>query len=674
MATPVGGAIAVTGDGTLDGLVQGGQWQFGLDPRVLTYSFEVETELEGGPIQWNTTALQAAVEQALAQWAAVADITFDEIAPTTDIDASSADLAIALTGTFLAEQLGATALGFFPDPVAVDTILTALFGAGGPAGSPNAEGDIYLDNLQSPFFHLGTGGAAREVILHEIGHALGLKHPEDASANGQPAVTMDKSFTVMSKGAVESPLALGHAATPLLYDIRAIQHIYGANMAHATGDDTYFLELDDAQRAIWDAGGNDTLDASHLPFGMSFSLEDGILIELSTRTQFAIAFDVLIENAAGTGFSDFITGNSGDNRLEGAGGDDSLHGGDGGTDTLAGGAGNDLYVLGAGDIAQENAGEGIDAVEAAVSTVLADHFENLRLTGSASVSATGNAQANVLLGNSGNNTLDGGGGADTLMGGTGNDAYVFGADDVIIDFGGTDTALAEGSVFVMPAALENVTLGAGSGNAWIGASAANNHFIGSGGANLIDGGAGNDTIEGGRGDDEIAGGAGNDRLDGGRGADVMTGGAGDDVYVASTVRDQLIELAGGGTDRVEIDAARFVLPSNVENAIVTRGTGANVTGNALANVLDGGVGDDTLEGGGGADRFLFNDLGNIDLVLDFVHGVDKIVLDHTVFAAPLFNDNVIYIAGALLYDGVQFAAFGLGTEHPLITAGDILLV
>src|SRR5688572_10040071 len=273
MATPVGDTIELTGNDTLDGLIQGGEWQFGTDPRILTYSFSVETDLNPTP-QW-TPALRAVVEDAFAQWAAVANLSFVELEAEDglDVDQSLADIAIAPMGNAIEEVLGlpALAFGFFPDPVAVDQILVSLFGFSDEATFPRPEGDIYLDSFKSPFAFVEVGGAAREVLLHEIGHALGLKHPEDQGANSRPIIELDPRYTVMSSGAVQLPLSSGHAATPLLYDILAIQEIYGANMTYHAGDDSYFLQLDGAQRVIWDAGGEDTLDASLLPFGLAFT-------------------------------------------------------------------------------------------------------------------------------------------------------------------------------------------------------------------------------------------------------------------------------------------------------------------------------------------------------------------------------------------------------------------
>ncbi len=89
--------------------------------------------------------------------------------------------------------------------------------------------------------------------------------------------------------------------------------------------------------------------------------------------------------------------------------------------------GNDVYVVdSASDIVTENSGEGTDTIQSSVTQTLGTNVENLTLTGSAAISGTGNASANVLTGNTGANTLTAGDGADTLTGGKGNDALVGG--------------------------------------------------------------------------------------------------------------------------------------------------------------------------------------------------------------------------------------------------------
>jgi Ca2+-binding RTX toxin-like protein len=129
----------------------------------------------------------------------------------------------------------------------------------------------------------------------------------------------------------------------------------------------------------------------------------------------------------GTSGNDVLTGTSEEDTISGLAGNDTLNGG-AGNDTLIGGAGNDIYVVdAAGDVVTEAAGQGTDTVQSAVSYSLGANVENLTLTGTGNVNATGNTLANTLTGNTGNNTLNGGAGDDTLTGGAGNDTLIGGA-------------------------------------------------------------------------------------------------------------------------------------------------------------------------------------------------------------------------------------------------------
>jgi Ca2+-binding RTX toxin-like protein len=109
----------------------------------------------------------------------------------------------------------------------------------------------------------------------------------------------------------------------------------------------------------------------------------------------------------------------------------------------------------------------------------------------------------------------------------------------------------------------------------------------------------------------------------------MAGGAGDDTYVVDDAGDRVIELAGAGTDTIQV-AGSFALATQVENLVLTgsgnfTGTGnalANrITGNAGRNLLSGNGGNDTLDGGAGADTMVGgagNDTYVVDNLVDLV--------------------------------------------------------
>ena len=133
---------------------------------------------------------------------------------------------------------------------------------------------------------------------------------------------------------------------------------------------------------------------------------------------------------------------------------------------MAGGAGNDTYVVdSAGDVVTEGSDQGTDTVQASVSYTLGGNVENLTLTGTGNINATGNTLNNTLTGNAGNNMLNGGAGDDTMIGGAGNDTYVVdSASDVVTENSseGTDTVQASVS-YTLGANVENLTL-TGTGN------------------------------------------------------------------------------------------------------------------------------------------------------------------------------------------------------------------
>jgi hypothetical protein len=141
----------------------------------------------------------------------------------------------------------------------------------------------------------------------------------------------------------------GYEIGPMALDIAQLQATYGANMTHATGDNSYTLASVNATgtgyQAIWDAGGTDefvytgsasvTIDLraatlnAELGGGGFVSKADGIY------GGFTIANGVIIENATGGSNDDILIGNDADNMFTGGYGDDVANGG----------LGNDTFVV-----------------------------------------------------------------------------------------------------------------------------------------------------------------------------------------------------------------------------------------------------------------------------------------------------------------------------------------
>ncbi len=135
----------------------------------------------------------------------------------------------------------------------------------------------------------------------------------------------------------------------------------------------------------------------------------------------------------------------------------------------------------------------------------------------------------------------------------------------------------------------------------------NSHAVIMGNAkvNALSGTAGNDFIYGLGSADTLNGGAGNDLLDGGSGADAMNGGTGNDLYYVRDGGDTTLETNAnpvlGGVDSVYSFLGSRTLGANIENGRIMTSGSANLTGNALDNLLFAGSGNNVLAGSGGDD-------------------------------------------------------------------------
>jgi len=263
----------------------------------------------------------------------------------------------------------------------------------------------------------------------------------------------------------------------------------------------------------------------------------------------------------GSAQNDWLRGEGGDDTLDGGGGNNILDGGTG-ADKMIGGAGNDTYYVdNIGDTIIEAVNNDVDTVISKIDYTLNNtNIENLVLTGSANLTATGSSAANKITGNDGNNRINGLGGADTMSGGKGDDTYdVDDVNDQVIENPdeGVDTVIVNVSGYKLADNVEKLvfasTLTTNGASAY--GSAGDNEITGNASANYLSGLDGDDALYGLAGDDSLEGGAGDDTLDGGAGDDKLWGGSGNDTYVfGHGYGNDVIDLWGDGQDRVRLKA------------------------------------------------------------------------------------------------------------------------
>ncbi len=172
-------------------------------------------------------------------------------------------------------------------------------------------------------------------------------------------------------------------------------------------------------------------------------------------------------------------------------------------------------------------------------------------------------------------------------------------NDELVGLAGNDTLRGEAG---------NDILNGNEGNDLIDGGNGNNELYGDEGNDTLNGGSGHDLLEGGKGDDKLTGNAGNDTLNGGVGIDKMDGGAGDDYYMVDNSKDTVTEtdknLKTGGNDTIETSLDGSVLGKNIENLVLSGIRNINGSGNELANIITGNVGDNVLNGGVGNDKLI----------------------------------------------------------------------
>jgi serralysin len=357
-------------DQEVDGLLSGTRWAEG----TISYSFptspgDYESNYTGNEPSKNFSSFgiieQNAIKSVFANISAVTTLKFQEFDGT-----SSKDAVIRMAKMDMSSE----AFAYLPST--------------GPEG-----GDAWFSNsLFEPGSAVGVGTYRYADFLHELGHSVGLEHSFQGGKYGStPHDSLE--YSVMSYSSYEG--AKGWYApegdfpqTLMMYDIAALQYMYGANFATNSGNTVYQWDpssgavsvsdtlkgvtkvttfdapdTDTIFMTIWDGGGVDTYDFSN------YKAKDtsGLIVDLRPGGWTTISFDQLadldgsagdivaagnianslavrlpngqtanlVENVIGAETNDVIIGNDAANRIAGGGG----------SDTLTGLGGNDRFVF-----------------------------------------------------------------------------------------------------------------------------------------------------------------------------------------------------------------------------------------------------------------------------------------------------------------------------------------
>jgi Ca2+-binding RTX toxin-like protein len=301
--------------------------------------------------------------------------------------------------------------------------------AGADQMAGGAGNDVYLVDDQADLV-VELAGEGTDTVRASVSYTLG---------GDVERLTLTGTAVLTGTGNALNNLLVASATGSTLVGLAGNDTLRGGTgndvLVGGEGNDIYVVNSTDDVVTELAGEGTDTVQAS-VTLALGAELENLTL----TGTQ---ALDGMGNDAnntlTGNAAANTLLGMAGNDTLRGGAGNDALHGGEGndrldggaGADNLVGGTGNDVYVVDdAGDSIHEQAGEGTDTVQTALGYTLGNELENLTITGTNAVTATGNALNNVLNANdvgntlrglAGNDTLRGGDAADVLEGGTGND-------------------------------------------------------------------------------------------------------------------------------------------------------------------------------------------------------------------------------------------------------------
>jgi Ca2+-binding RTX toxin-like protein len=317
----------------------GGSVGTGVD---LTYSFITKSSVfasdagdaPNGIVEMSEN-LRQIFRSALTEWADVANVTFREV---TEASTTAGDIRIGVSTTGVDQNGAQAGAPGYPGTASGDVWVGAVLAQQEvqfptpPAGYPLHELGHAIFGLNDVTTNLGLNGAALPPSLNDKIHT-------DMSYSALHGVSPGASYSDTQGGYSISP------STPMVLDILAAQYVYGSNLNYHAGDDVYrFLPGQNYFETIWDAGGENTFDASAITHNCVLDLRQGQYSDVGTSMVYstggasvlgtltatvAIAFGVIIQNAIGGSGNDTIIGNDSQNNLTGGLGNDSLDGGSG---------------------------------------------------------------------------------------------------------------------------------------------------------------------------------------------------------------------------------------------------------------------------------------------------------------------------------------------------------